>query len=85
VRVCDAEGTEVGRLRLVRARPAPDVGESSRWEPGEIMSDGSVRAGDGSGLELVEVQPDGRTPMSLADYRRGHRWTPGMRVESILT
>lgn len=84
VRVCDAEGTEVGRLRLVRARPAPDTGESSRWEPGEIMSDGSVRAGDG-GLELVEVQPDGRTPMSLADYRRGHRWMPGMRLESVVT
>jgi methionyl-tRNA formyltransferase len=83
VRLCDAAGEEVARLRLVRARPAPDAGEAPRWEPGEIMSDGSVRAGDG-GLELVEVQPDGRTPMSLADYRRGHRWMPGMRVESVI-
>lgn len=81
VRLCDAAGTEVGRLRLVRARPVAGD-EAPRWEPGEVMSDGFVRAGDG-GLELVEVQPDGRTPMPLADYRRGRPWMPGMRLESV--
>jgi hypothetical protein len=43
------------------------------------MESGYVQAGDG-GVELVEVQPDGRTPMPLADYRRGHRWVPGLQL-----
>ena len=81
VRVCDAEGTEVGRLRLVRARPAED--EGPRWHPGELLTNGFVQTGDG-GLEIVECQPDGKRPMSLADYRRGHRWEPGLKLESVV-
>lgn len=82
VRVCDAEGKELDRLRLVRARPAPDS-EGSRWEPGEVMASGAVQAGDGP-LEVVEVQPEGKRPMPLADYRRGHRWHAGLRLESVV-
>jgi methionyl-tRNA formyltransferase len=82
VSVCDAEGSPLASLRLVRARPGP--GEGPRWEPGEVMGNGFVQAGDGSaGVEIVEVQPDGKRPMSLADYRRGHPWLPGMRLRSI--
>jgi methionyl-tRNA formyltransferase len=78
VRVCDLEGTSVGNLRLVRARPGE--AEGPRWSPGEVMANGLVQAGD-VGVELVEVQPDGGKPMPLADYRRGHRWVPGLRLE----
>jgi methionyl-tRNA formyltransferase len=35
------------------------------------------------GLEIVELQPEGKRPMSIAAYRNGHRWEPGMRLESI--
>src|SRR5204863_7445698 len=35
VRVCDAQGKELDRLRLVRARPSSED-EGARWEPGEI-------------------------------------------------
>lgn len=77
VSVCDAAGDALDTLRLVRARPGPTEGE--RWEPGEIMLDGLVATGDG-GLEVVEVQPDGKRPMPLADYRRGHRWHAGLRL-----
>jgi methionyl-tRNA formyltransferase len=80
VKLCDAERTAVTTLRLVRARPADS--EGTRWQPGELMTSGFVQAGDGQGVEIVEVQPDGGTPMSLSDYRRGHRWQPGMHLES---
>jgi methionyl-tRNA formyltransferase len=80
VRLCDAAGTELARLRLVRARPAPT--EGPRWHPGEIMTDGFLQTGEG-GLEIMELQPDGRGVMSLADYRRGHPWPPGARVEAV--
>jgi methionyl-tRNA formyltransferase len=81
VKLCDAEGGELGRLRLVRARAAPDD-EGARWSPGEVMASGTVQTGTGA-LEVVEVQPEGKRPMSLADYRRGHRWHAGIRLESI--
>lgn len=80
VRLCDAEGTEIDRLRLVRARPA--AGDGPRWNPGEITSPGTVQAGEQT-IEILECQPEGGKPMSLADYRRGHRWQPGIRLESL--
>jgi methionyl-tRNA formyltransferase len=80
VRLSDANGETIDTLRLVRARVAE--GEGSRWSPGEIMMRGCVQAGDAA-VEIVEVQPDGRTPMPLSDYRRGHRWLPGMRLTSM--
>jgi methionyl-tRNA formyltransferase len=78
VKVCDAEGNVLDTLRLARAR-AVASDETARWAPGEIMSDGRVATGDG-GLEVVEVQPDGKRPMPLDDYRRGHRWHAGLRL-----
>jgi methionyl-tRNA formyltransferase len=70
-------GEEVGRVTLVRAR-ARDGGGGD----GVILEDGSVGAGVGS-VEIVEVQPEGKKAMSLAAYRNGHLWDPGMRVESL--
>lgn len=81
VKLCDAEGTEIDRLRLVRARPAD--GDGPRWHPGEITSPGTVQAGDQT-VEIVECQPEGGKPMSLPDYRRGHRWQAGLKLESII-
>jgi methionyl-tRNA formyltransferase len=81
VALCDAEGTELDRLRLVRARPSDD-GEGSRWSPGEVTAGGLVRAGAGA-IEIVECQPEGKRPMPLADYRRGHRWHAGLRLKSV--
>jgi methionyl-tRNA formyltransferase len=81
VKLCDAEGAEVDRLRLVRARPAADD-EGPRWSPGEIMTTGRIQTGVGA-LDVVECQPEGKRPMPLADYRRGHRWHAGLRLESV--
>ena len=81
VRVCDAAGAEIARLRLVRARPAPEDGP--RWHVGEVTSAGTLHAAGGC-VELLEVQPEGRTPMPMGDYLRGHRWQAGFRIESII-
>ena len=82
VKLCDAEGTEVARMRLVRAR-ATDDDEGGRWAAGEVMVDGAVQTGSGA-LDIVECQPEGGRPMPLADYRRGHRWQAGLRLESVV-
>ena len=71
------DGQEVGRVTFVRARA-----KENRGRDGEILEDGSVGAGVGS-VEIVEVQPEGKRPMSLAAYRNGHLWEAGMRVESL--
>lgn len=80
VKICDAEGTELSRLRLVRARAIQD--DDDRWMPGEITSAGTIRAGRGT-IELLECQPDGGKPMPIDAYRRGHRWQAGLRLQSI--
>jgi hypothetical protein len=35
------------------------------------------------GLEIVELQPEGKRPMGLTAYRNGHKWEAGMRLESV--
>src|SRR5207248_8123234 len=71
------DGQEVGRVTLVRARARERSGRD-----GLISEDGSVGAGVGS-VEIIEVQPEGKKVMTLAAYRNGHLWEPGMQVESL--
>jgi methionyl-tRNA formyltransferase len=80
VRICDAEGTELSRLRLIRGHPRYE--DDSRWEPGEITSVGTIQTGNGT-IELVECQPDGGKPMTIEAYRRGHRWQAGLRMHPV--
>lgn len=78
VKLCRDDGTPADSLRLVRARAAPGRADVS---PGQILTSGLIATGDGL-LEIVELQPDGKRPMTLADYARGKPWTAGMRLES---
>ena len=78
VRLLSQQGEELSRVTLVRARPAA----ASLGEPGMIDANGFVCTGSAS-LEIVELQPEGKKPMSLAAFRNGHRWDAGMRVESM--
>ena len=76
VELCDAGGDGVGPAA---ARPGAAAGRRRRAPlggSGEIMTDGLSRPGAGA-LEIVECQPEGKRPMPLADYRRGHRWHAG--------
>lgn len=81
VQLLDAAGQPKGRLTLVTARP--NGTEGTRWRPGEIMANGCVATGPDSALEIVRVQPEGGRDMTLREYRNGHPWQPGLRLDSI--
>ena len=88
MRVVDGKNIERGRATLVRVKRAGVSGEVPM--PGIVLTDGTVGTGGGAGgggagaLEVVELQPEGKRPMSLAEYRNGHPWSAGMRLESIV-
>ena len=53
-------------------------------EPGRLREDRSTLfAGTGSGLlQLLTIQPEGKKPMSAADFLRGHRGVEGKKFEA---
>jgi methionyl-tRNA formyltransferase len=63
-----------GRLKLWRARPAGGAGPG----PGvAAVAEGVVLLGAADGpVELVEVQPEGRSRMAAGDWMRGRRLQP---------
>ncbi len=73
VRLSDRDGKETARITLVRARAT-----SSDPAGDAITSDRHIGP-----LEILELQPEGRRPMSLDAFRNGHRFEAGMRIESI--
>ena len=77
VRVLDGE-QELAQLTLVRAAAATEVAAAP---PGTLTGIDTIATADGS-VRLLHVQPPGRRPMSPADYARGNRWTPGLRLTS---
>jgi methionyl-tRNA formyltransferase len=70
----------LARATLVRARPVPS---SDTLTPGTIMSSGTIAAAADGAVEIVELQPEGSRVMPLADFRNGHPWRPGLRIESM--
>jgi len=79
VRLLDSAGNAAGSLTLVRAKPIAG-GPSA---PGQIDVHGNLGTGDGQALQIIEVQPEGKRPMTLAAYRNGHAWRAGMRLQSL--
>jgi methionyl-tRNA formyltransferase len=79
-RLLDAEGAELGRIRLARVRAVQ--GEGTRWRLGEITTTGAVQCGD-EAIDVLELQPDGGKSMAMPDYRRGHLWQAGLRLEGV--
>lgn len=74
------------RLIILDAEPdSPDDNPEldSLCEPGTVaFADGasfSVRAGDGA-VRIVTLQPEGKRPMSTADFLHGHAVHPGDRL-----
>ena len=80
-RVLDANGNEMNRVTLVRARPAP-LDAAPPAPAGTIDAAGHIAAGRAA-VEIIELQPEGKRPMTLEVYCHGHPWKPGMRVESV--
>jgi methionyl-tRNA formyltransferase len=77
VRIIDENGDERSRATLVRARIVDGAGP-----PGMVLLSGAVATGDGA-VEIVELQPEGKRPMSLTAFRNGHLWHAGMSLESV--
>lgn len=65
------EGSVLGKLTLVRARPT-----TARGTPATLSPTGEIGTGQGS-LDILELQPEGSKPMPLAAYRNGHPWPAG--------
>ncbi|CAN5495924.1 methionyl-tRNA formyltransferase [soil metagenome] len=74
VRLIDQAGTEIARLTLLRARPL------AVSHPGNGKLIGGTIDGN---VEILDLQPEGKRPMTLAAYRNGYAWDDGFRVESI--
>jgi methionyl-tRNA formyltransferase len=66
------------RLRVLRARVVPGEAGSGAG----TLHGTTVATGDGGFLELLEVQPEGRAPMTASDWERGARPRPGERLGS---
>lgn len=72
-------------LKLLRARvaPAPNAGPTGPTGPaGEILDPaaGLIACGRGTILQLIEVQPAGRRPMTWQEFANGKRPTAGERL-----
>lgn len=63
-------------LRWLRVGPAEGAGA-----PGTLLADGAVACAPGA-VRPIEVQPPGGKAMAWADWLRGRRIDPGVRVES---
>ncbi len=62
------------RLRVLRARVLPG------GPPPGVLDGTTVGAGDGAGVELLDVQPEGRGPQPAAAWRNGARPAPGEQL-----
>ena len=75
VRLDDREGKEIARLTLLRARPLAPSKAGAGIVAGNTID---------SQVEILDVQPEGKRPMTLAAYRNGYPWQDGFRVTSIV-
>jgi methionyl-tRNA formyltransferase len=78
VRVLD-DNAELTRMTLIRAEPIAGGASSI----GRFQSDLSIACGRGA-LKLIDVQPEGKRPMSFTAFCNGHAISAGMRLESII-
>ena len=84
VQLLDETNTTKARLTLARVRPIKGAGP--RWKPGVITSDGTLSVGDGSeAIEVIDLQPEGKSVMNLSAYRNGHPWLAGMVLQSVVS
>lgn len=75
----EASGRETSRVTLVRTRAM----ERGGGTPGGVGADHRIGTGAGA-LEVVEIQPESKRPMTLEAYMNGHAWGAGLRLESIV-
>ena len=79
IRLLQQDGTEVAKLTLLSCIAIPGQADAP---PGSVSANGGIVTGDGT-LEVHLLQPEGKRPMPLKDFRNGHPWGPGMRLEPL--
>jgi methionyl-tRNA formyltransferase len=62
------------RVKLLRVRAW-----TVRGAPGTVLDGAKIACGAGA-VELIEVQPEGKSPMSAEEWLRGARLSPGTRL-----
>lgn len=68
-------------VRLLRVRDRAERRPDDR-PPGTVNDDGTIACRSGR-LEILELQPPGGRPMTLAEYRNGRRYTGGLVVTRV--
>jgi methionyl-tRNA formyltransferase len=63
------------RVKLLAARPLPINGPAAT-----LAENGAIYCGEGA-LELLRVQPAGKSAMSGADFLRGRGWRAGQKLD----
>jgi methionyl-tRNA formyltransferase len=79
VRLVQEDGTEAAKLTLLTCTAS--AGQSN-GTPGAISAAGGIVTGDGE-LDVLQLQPEGKRPMTVQAFRNGHPWSQGMRLASI--
>lgn len=79
VRLVGQDGVDIARLTLLCALALPEV---DRGIPGTIFRTGAIMTGDGL-VEVRQLQPEGKRPMTVKDFSNGHPWSAGMSLESF--
>lgn len=77
---CATAKLEGSTLKILRSEWV----EQAPGQPGEITVQGKkllVACGDGSGVHLCMVQPQGKKPMTDAAFLNGHPIAPGTKLE----
>ncbi|HEV7301184.1 MAG TPA: methionyl-tRNA formyltransferase [Tepidisphaeraceae bacterium] len=80
VQLTTRDGQPGATVTLVRALPHASATTSA---PGNIDGRGHITTADGT-IEIVELQPQGKRPMKLAEFRNGYAWEAGMTVTATI-
>ena len=80
MRLLQPGGEEVARLTLLRARAVAVAGGA---RPGQIGANALITTGGNGAVEILDLQPEGKRSMSLAEFRNGRPWAAGMTLEPL--
>ena len=78
VQMKDSARKVLSKFSILRARPI----DGGNGIPGQINSAGQIGTGQGV-VEVLDLQPEGKKPMKVGDYRRGNAWPSGATLESF--
>ena len=76
-------GRPAQRLQIMAVRVVP-IEPTTSGRPGDVLAvdpaEITIRCGE-QAVQIIRLQPDGKRPMSTADFLRGRKLSPGDRFE----